>query len=492
MARITLSWVVSTTVAAGLASGCLPSLLGNVSRNANVNLPASFDRTGPAQDVPAIKATSEAQKTWDEFFSSKDLRSLINTALRNNQELNIRLQEIIISRNEVTARQGEYLPQLNAGAGSGLEKVGKYTSQGASDEDHGLPENLGNFSFGLNGSWEIDIWNKLQNAARAAHSRYFATAEARHFVMTELIAELARSYYELITLDNQLDILRRNIEIQANALDVVKLLKRAGRTTKLAVQRFEAELLRNRSRQFDIEQQRVVLENRINFLVGRWPQAVSRKPLDLQQPPLELLQTGLPAQLLENRPDVRGAALELEAARLDVKAAKAAFYPAVKIDAGLGFRAFNPLHLLAPESLMYGLAGSISAPLLNRSGITAQYRTANALQIQAVYNYEKTVLQAFTDVANQIALHDNLKRAYELQSKQVETLAAAVETSGVLFQSARADYMEVLLTRRDSLDAEMELVELRKGQFQVMVSIYQSLGGGWRPDQDARKEGRPP
>src|SRR4029079_17335396 len=115
---------------------------------------------------------------------------------------------------------------------------------------------------------------------------------------------------------------------------------------------------------------------------------------------------------------------------------------------------FNITHLVTtPESLAYGLAGNLTAPLLNRAGITAQYRSANARQLQAVFSYEKTLLQAFTDVANQLAMIENLQKSYELQSQQVDTLARAAEISKILFQSARADYMEVLLTRRDSLEA---------------------------------------
>jgi outer membrane protein TolC len=185
--------------------------------------------------------------------------------------------------------------------------------------------------------------------------------------------------------------------------------------------------------------------------------------------------------LLENRPDVRRAALELEAAKLDVQVAKAAFYPSLTIDAGVGYRSFNAAHLVStPESLGYGLAGSLSAPLLNRAAITAEYRSSNARQIKAVYEYEKTLLQAFTDVATQLSTIANLQKSYTLQAEQVDTLARSVEISGVLFQSARADYMEVLLTRRDSLEAQVEIIETKRRKFQAVVALYQALGGGWR------------
>lgn len=469
-----LAATLTLTLALALGAGaCVPSLEGNNPREPNARPPAAYD--------PAAQTTPAAQKKWGELFSSSELRSLIGLALQNNQELSIRVQEIIVAQNEVSARQGEYIPRVNGTAGVGIEKVGRDTSQGRADEANGVPEHLGNFTFGLTGSWEVDIWSKLRSAAKAAGMRYFATIEARNFLTTQLIAEIARSYFELLALDNQLDILKRNIEIQTRALEVVKLEKLAARVTELAVQRFEAELLKNRSRIFDVEQERVQTENRINFLVGRYPQPIARAAEELKAPLPEGLEAGLPSQLLENRPDVRQAQLELEAAKLDVAAAKAAFYPSLAIEAGVGYRAFNAEHLLlTPESLVYGAAAGLTAPLLNRAAITAHYRSANAKQIQAVLNYEKTLLQAFTDVANQLAMIGNLRKSYALQSQQVDTLARSVEISNILFQSARADYMEVLLTRRDSLEAELELIETKKRQFLAVVSVYQALGGGWR------------
>ncbi len=477
------SKVALTALLCSVSVGCVPSLKSNPPREPNKQVPSSFGAN--EQDVSADpKAASAAQKQFGEFFASTELRGLIETALKNNQELNVRMQEIIIAQNEISARQGAYLPTLSAQAGAGVERVGKYSSQGVSDEAHGVPKNLGNFQFGLQGSWEVDVWKKLRNAAKSARLRYMAGIEARNFMATQLVAELARSYFDLVAFDSMLEVLHANIEIQTNALEVVKLQKEAARVTELAVQRFEAEVLKNRSRLFDVEQERVQAENRINFLVGRFPQPVRRNVADFRAPLPDVIAAGLPSQLLENRPDVRRAELELEASKLDVKVAKSQFYPSLQIDAGVGYQSFNVAHLIGtPESLVYGVGAGLTAPLLNRAGIAAQYRSANAMQLQAVFNYEKTVLQAFTDVANQLAMVANLRKSYELQSQQVDTLARSVDISSILFQSARADYMEVLLTRRDSLEAQVALIETKKRQLQAMVNMYQALGGGWRTNK---------
>ncbi|HSC88335.1 MAG TPA: efflux transporter outer membrane subunit [Polyangiaceae bacterium] len=457
-----------------LAAGCAPSLEGNEPREPKKDVPQAFSADGTNE------GQSLAQQKWREFFGSSELRSLIEAALRNNQELNIRLQEIIIAQTEIDARKGDYLPKVDAYAGAGVEKVGRYTRHGQVDESLGLDEHMGDFGFGLRGSWEVDVWGKLRNAAKSAQLRYLSSVEGRNFVVTQLVAEIARSYYELVALDRELEVVERNIAIQTDALEVMKIQKAAARVTQLAVQRFEAEVTKNRSRLFELKQERVLAENRINFLVGRFPQPVARNAAAFDEPIPASLHTGLPSKLLENRPDVRQAELALEAAKLDVKSAKAAFYPSLSIDAGVGYNSFNIEHLVTtPESLIYNAAGGLTAPLLNRAAITAQYRSANARQVQAVYEYERAILQAFTDVVNQVSVLDNLRKAYDLQKDQVRLLTDAVDVSNTLFQTARADYMEVLLTRRDSLDAELELVRTKKQQLVALVNLYQALGGGW-------------
>ena len=462
------------------AGGCIPSLEGNEPREPTKEIPNSFVPATSNANSTAAQPSTTTQMVWRDFFDSAELEALIETALEKNQELNIELQEIIIARTEVSARRGAYLPKFEIGAGAGLERVGKNTSQGVGDDAHRLPENLGDFTFGLQGSWEIDIWGKLRNAVKSADLRYLASIESRNFMVTQIVAEIARSYYELVAIDNLLDVLKRNLQVLQTALEIVKLEKQAARVTELAVQRFEAEVLKNSSRLYDLEQQKIQTENRINFLVGRYPQPVIRKAQKLNEA-LPHVTTGLPSDLLQNRPDIRQAELELAASKLDVQVAKAEFYPALSLETGVGYRAFNIKHLVAtPDSLVYNLAGNMVAPLLNRRAIEAEYRSANARQIQAVLNYERTVLQAFTDVANQLAMIENLEKGYNLQMQQVEALARSSEISKVLFQSARADYMEVLLTQRDLLDAQMDLIETRKRQWLAVVDLYKALGGGWR------------
>ncbi|QCR22709.1 TolC family protein [Pontibacter sp. SGAir0037] len=449
-----------------------------VERTANTAVPASFNNS---QDT-----TNIAKMRWKDYFTDPYLTALIDTALQHNQELNITLQEIAISRNEVRVRKGEYLPFVGLQGSAGVDKVPRYTNIGAMEAtteikpEKEMPEPLPDFLVGAYATWEVDIWNKLHNAKKAAVSRYLSSVEGRNFMVTNLIAEIADSYFELLALDNQLAIVKQNIDIQSNALRIVKLQKEATRVNELAVRRFEAQVFSTQSLQYDIQQRITETENRINFLLGRYPQTIPRNAESFNTLVPATIHAGLPSQLLANRPDIKQAELELAASKLDVKVAKAQFYPSLGISAAIGYRAFNPAYLLkTPESLLYTLAGDIVAPLINRNAIKATYSSASAKQLQAVYNYERTILNAYLEVANQLAKIDNLERSYDLKSKQVQALTQSIDISNDLFRSARADYMEVLMTQRDALESRFELVETKKQQMSALVNIYQALGGGW-------------
>lgn len=429
---------------------------------------------------------STAQLKWKDFFDDENLNILIDETLKNNKELNILLQKVAMSQNEIQARKGEYLPGINFGAGADIDKVGEFTRNGAVEKNLAIkdgeefPEPLSNYQFGLYSSWELDIWKKLRNAKKVAYMEYMASQEGRNLLVTNLVAEVANSYYELIALDSQLSNLEQNIEIQKNALEIVKLLKESARTTSLAVKRFEAEVQKNQSEIYNLKQEIVETENKINFLVGRLPQPVIRSSSNFTEMQPKMVNAGLPSQLLENRPDVRKAQLELDAAKLNIKVAKANFYPSLGLKAGVGFEAFKPDFLLeSPASLLYNIAGELSAPLVNRNAIKAQYKNASAKQIQAAFEYEQTLLNAYIEVVNQLSKIDNLEKNFDLKNKQVASLDESVEISNLLFQSARADYMEVLLTQRDVLEAKMALIETRKDQMVAMVNLYRALGGGW-------------
>ena len=194
---------------------------------------------------------------------------------------------------------------------------------------------------------------------------------------------------------------------------------------------------------------------------------------------MHTLSVGVPSQLLQHRPDIRQAERELKAAGLDVKVARARFFPWLTITAGVGYEAFNPRYLfITPEALIANVAGDLVAPLINKKAIKADYLSANARQLQSVYNYQRVILNAFTEVINRLSMVEKYRKSLELKKQQLESLDALVDFATKLFQNARADYMEVLFVLRDQRQARTELVETKQQQLSAIVNTYQALGGG--------------
>ena len=457
-------------------TACIPTLFR---KDANTNVPASYNNM---QDT-----TNTAKVNWRQFFTDPYLVGLIDTALKNNQQLNIVLQDIKIANNVIKARKGQYLPFVRLMGAAGFDKEGQYTRLGAVDNSleikpgQAIPTTLPDYLLSANVSWQVDIWKQLRNARKSAVYEFLATIQGKNFMVTTLIAEIAYNYYELMALDNQLVVLKANIEIQKNALKIVTLQKTAGQVTELAVLRFQAEVRKNQARQYYIQQRIIETQNMINFLVGRYPQPTERNSQSFTSLVPDTVYTGIPSQLLENRPDIKQAELQLAAAKLDIQVAKANFLPVFNITAGIGYEAFNPQYFLnTPESMLYNLAGGLVAPFINRNAIKAIYYSANAKQIQTAYNYERTILKAYTEVANQLAQINNLANSYNYKAQQVEALTRSIDISINLFKAARADYVEVLFTQRDALESKIELIETKKQQMNATVKMYQVLGGGWR------------
>lgn len=449
----------------------------------------------PKMDVKPMPATynnltdttNSAEIKWKDFFQDKNLISLIDTALKNNLDLSITLQEIEIARNNVKFRKGLLFPSVTAGGAAGVEKVGLYTSQGAGDASADItpgqtvPEILPDYFLGLKTSWEVDIWGKLRNSKKAAFAKYLSTIEGKNFVITNLVAEVANSYYELLSLDNQLDIIRETIKLQQDGLEIVKIQKQASAVTELAVKQFEAQVLNSQGMEFDILQKITETENKLNFLLGRYPQPIVRDKSAFTGPIPMQIKGGIPSQLLKNRPDIKQAELELFATKCDVKAARAEFYPSLSITGLLGFQSFNTAYLFTtPQSLAYSLIGDLAAPLINRSAIKAEFNKAKAYQIQAMYDYQKAILDGYVEVSNELSHINNLEKSYNLKSQQVDVLTKSIDISNDLFKSARANYLEVLMTQRDALESKLELVETKKEQYNAITNIYKALGGGWR------------
>jgi len=462
-------------------------LILNGCKTLNTNLSINEKKIPKTYSVLHTDSNALAQMEWRQFFADTLLVKLIDTALAGNIDLQLALQRIESARADVKMSSGAILPQVGINVNGGVRRFGLYTMDGAGNitteitPGQIVPINLPDMYTGLNASWEIDIWGKLRSKRKSAVATYLSSIEGTNFVISNLIGDVAISYFELLALDRELDYIGETIKKQQKALEVVSIQKETGRATELAIQQFEAQLLNSRVLEIEIKQQIIERENLINFLLGRYPQSIQRNTEALFQDVPSNLALGIPSQLLANRPDIREAEFQLKASMFDLKAAKSAFYPNINITAALGFQAFNPKFLfLTPSSVAYTALGGIFAPVLNMSSLKAQFNTAKSNQLTAMYNYQKTILNGFVEVMNELSNIENLERVNLLRKKQSEALAKSVELSNELFIASKASYLEVLLAQQNSLQAQLELIDLNKRQKIAMVNIYKALGGGWR------------
>lgn len=470
-------------VALSLAvTSCKVPMATVTKNNVKEALPEKFD-----QNVPQDSTKNSGITPWREFFTDPTLVSLIEEALHNNQDLLIALQEIEIAKSNVSAAKGNLLPTVGYSAGVGISKDARYTSAGAGDATtemepgKAIPDPLMDYQAGLTFSWDVDIWKKLRTEKKATVVRYLSSIEGKNFVLSSLIAEIASQYYQLLSLDNQLDVTEKYIKLQERALEISKIQKEASVATELAVKQFEAELAKSKASEFDIRQSITETENAINTLLGRYPQTIQRDQQRFLSIVPQSVYAGVPSQLLQNRPDIKQAEYELEASKLDVEAARKEFYPSLNISATLFLDAFKPSYLVKmPESVAYSLAAGLAGPLINKNAIQTQFQQADAKQIEALYEYEKTILQAYMDISNQLSKIKNADEYYKLKMQQCDALDRSIDISTQLFQNSRADYLDVLTSQRDALDAKLELIDAKENQLNAVVNIYKSLGGGWK------------
>ncbi|GAB4125082.1 MAG: TolC family protein [Raineya sp.] len=432
-----------------------------------------------------------ASLTWKEFFQDDNLENLIEIAIANNRDLQIALQRIEKAKLDFLVSKNELLPNLRANITASGDRFGDFTMTGVGNFDTNLSDNISpeqrvatnltpEFFIGLRSSWEIDIWSKIRSAKKANLARLKASEEYKNLIITELVAGIATHYYELLALNSELEVIEKNILLQEEVLKLMQVQKDAGKATELAVQQSKAQLLRTKSLEFVLKNHIVQIENQINFLIGRAPQKITITKNFLEAPLLSTIQVGVPAQMLRQRPDIRAAEWEIQAAKLDLRAAQAAFFPSLTLNTYAGYNAFRANVLFNPASFVYGILGGLTAPIFQNAYLKANRQNAVINNHQAYFHYQKTVLKALQEVATNMQIIDNLKKVYDLREQEVKELQKAVITAQDLFVTGYANYLEVITTQKTVLEAEIDLFEIRRDQFLSAIHLYRALGGGWR------------
>lgn len=427
----------------------------------------------------------------EQFFGDTVLRQLIDTAIKNNLALQSGMERILIARANLLIHRGLRLPRLDGFASGAVEKYGKYTMSGVGNFDTNLSPNISekqkvtdpaqDYFMGLRSSWEIDIWGKLKDRKRSAYHLLMATEQGRIWLTTQLVAEVASYYYELLALDNRLEIIKRNIVLQERAVDIVKAQMEGGRSNSLAVQQFSANLLHTHSLEHKTRLDIIRLENELNGLLGRFGQTTVPRGHPLQWQPIpSKIAAGVPADLLIHRPDIRQAEQELEASKANVSAARKAFLPSITLSAQAGINAFKLPLLFNSASLVYGLLGGVTQPIFSQFQIKAGYDVANAEQSIAINNYRSRVIQGFGEVLTGLKDIEYHTKILELNQSEVQELTKAVSSSNELYLNGYASYLEVITAQKGVLEAELNRTASQKELLYSYLHLYRALGGGWK------------
>lgn len=469
----------------GLALTVSSCRVGKDYQRPDLNLPDTY-RNGSA----SADTTSIGDIPWNEFFKDSTLLALIDTAILYNYDMQRALKNIEIFHQVHREARAQYLPAVNADIATidrRYRSENFYSSATAPwYEEHGTepprnmymytPQNTSGFSL----SWELDIWGKIRRQNENAAARYLQTHEARKMIQTQLVAEIAQGYYNLLMLDAQLEVARRNLQLTDSTLRIVQLQYDAGKTTSLAIQQTRSQLLSARSLIPQLEREVAIQENTLRALAGQMPDSVARsgKLEDFLGQPIA---AGIPLHMVTNRPDVRGSELALQAANARVGVAQAYRYPTLTIDATGGLNSMLPSNWVSiPGSLFGGLVGSITQPVFNRRKLKTDLEIAKLERDKAELDFQENVLTAINEITNSLIILKKLREEHDIMVERVKVAQLGIRQSDLLFKAGRASYLEIINAQQTAINSELQLVSLKQRLLLARVDLYRALGGGWQ------------
>ncbi|OYD46242.1 hydrophobe/amphiphile efflux-1 family RND transporter [Sphingobacterium cellulitidis] len=452
----------------------------------------SPELTGQAGQV-MNDSTSIGSLAWRDVFTDSQLISLIDSALINNLDVRQAIHRIEMAQSNFKFRKSALYPSLDAAVEGGLRKYGHYTESGIGNYDSNFSENLTDdeklpepfipdYFVGVRSSWELDLWGKLRNRREAAFLQLMSESELKRLIETELISSIASSYYELISLDEKIQVYEQNIKLHERALEIIEAQKEAGRADELAVQQFRSLLSQSKASRAHAEQEILAYEHQINSLLGRVYQPISRNNEPINDDLLfENLVVGSLDDLLNNRLDIRKAGMDLKAGFHELESSRLAFLPTVAISPYLGLQSFSFDKLFNLEkSLTYGLFGGITMPIFRQRELKSEYERMKASYGINFIEYEKAVLNA----VNEVSLAINTQEAIVDRSTHIKDQVAALESSigaaEELFIAGRVTYLDIITAQKGLIEAQVADVDINKEKMLNQVVLYKALGGGWQ------------
>jgi len=429
------------------------------------------------RDQAAADSTNLANMPWQSVFKDAKLSALIQKGLEQNLNLKNAIENIVQARASLRQSKLAYYPNLNLDANVNRNKQ----SEAGLNFPPGININTltTTYKLGLSTSWEADIWGKLSSSKRAALATYLATDAAKQAVQTQLIADIANNYFLLLSYDKSLEITEQTLEARIKNVETIKALKEGAIVTGAAVVQSEANRYAAEVLIPDIKQNIRETENALNILLGQAPGPIERGILGEQQSP-ENLAIGLPSQLLQNRPDVRQAEFNFRAAFENTNLARTYFYPSLTLTASGGFSNLEIKNFF-DNSIFYSIIGGLTQPLFNQGINKARLTTAQSQQLQALNNFQQSLLVAGQEVSNSLYSYQMAVEKEESRKKQIESLEKAVDfTQQLLEYSSATNYTDVLTSEQNLLSAQLNGVNDNLQRLQSLVDLYRALGGGWK------------
>jgi NodT family efflux transporter outer membrane factor (OMF) lipoprotein len=438
-------------------------------------LPEQFNSPAAAPSDSSIAGVE-----WRQFFKDPALVALIDSTLKGNYDLQLALKRIESAQEYVKQAKVGWLPSVSIEATASTSYPSKNSLNGISLGAFLGTSHIEDYTLAANLSWELDVWGRIKRTKEAALASYLQSYEGARAVQTELVANVANSYYNLLMLDEQLVIAKRNVALSDSIVQMMRLQKTSGDVTELAVNQAVAQQQTAALLVPQLEQGIAIQENALKILAGQLPGALSRNATLEGISMWENLSTGVPAELISKRPDVRSAEMELVAANAQVGVAQASMYPALTLSATGGLNAYKAARWFDINSLTGTLAGGLVQPVFNRRQLKTQLEVAKIERDQAEIRFRQQALNAIGEVSNALVKLDKLQSQRTIATNQVQTLETAIGQARLLFRSGLANYLEVITAQSNALQAQLNRADVVRQQLSASVDLYRSLGGGWK------------
>jgi multidrug efflux system outer membrane protein len=435
-------------------------------------------------------AASLADVPWWQVFDDEALQTLIRDSITHNLDLRIAIARVQEARALSGVAKSFMYPEINATAGYTGDQVSRNAQPPGAVQ--GADRTYNNTSLGVGLAWELDLFGRLRRNNEAAFARYLATEEGRRAVLVSLVSDVASSYFLLRDLDLQLEIARRTLKLNEQTVTYYTQRLGGGVSNRLEVDQAQSNRAITAASIPEIERQIAVLENAISVLAGRPPGAIARgRTLDEAHVP-PTIPVGVPAALLERRPDVLQAERLLVASNADVGAAKALFYPTISLTGAFGTVSGDLGDLLKGDSVIWSIGAGLFQPLFNGHRIKRNYEAAQARFDQAVAQYQQAALNSYREVADALVTIEKLAVIRTEQESGVVALRDAAQLSRQRYEAGLSTYLEILTADQQLFQQELALARTRGDQLRAIAQLYRALGGGWQPEPGVTQPGSTP